>query len=101
MSIAEEMSRNHRRNILVKMFNEQGGVCPYCSEPMTLTKNFNNTATIEHIRPKSKGGSNDHENLMAACYSCNQDRGNQLLSIFLIERGLHGTREKDRGLHSN
>lgn len=32
--------------------------------------------TIEHLKPISKGGGNDPENLKIACYKCNQERGN-------------------------
>ena len=92
---------HHRRNTLVQLFNEQSGVCPYCMDNMTLQRGKEHSATIEHIVPKSKGGSNLRANFMAVCSHCNQSRGNQPLGIFLIERGLHGTREKDRGLHSN
>ena len=31
-------------------------------------------STIEHIRPQSKGGTDDLSNFMAACYLCNGDR---------------------------
>ncbi|WP_445304438.1 HNH endonuclease [Microcoleus sp. Pol14C4] len=34
--------------------------------------------TIEHLRPKSRGGSDCIENLRLACLSCNQSRRNSL-----------------------
>lgn len=37
-------------------------------------------ATIDHVCPLSRGGSNAPENLVAACYQCNQDR-NQLVEL--------------------
>lgn len=73
-----------RRNTLVKLFNEQSGVCPYCMENMTLERGEYNTATIEHIVPKSKGGSNLRANFMAVCSYCNSERGNKPLGIYLI-----------------
>lgn len=35
---------------------------------------------IEHIQPVAKGGTNDLENLIAACESCNQGKGARLLT---------------------
>ncbi|WP_424099890.1 HNH endonuclease [Moorena producens] len=32
---------------------------------------------VEHITPKSKGGSNRVSNLTIACRDCNQTKGNQ------------------------
>lgn len=34
--------------------------------------------TIEHLLPKSKGGSNSLENLRLACFQCNNSRGDSL-----------------------
>ena len=38
---------------------------------------------VEHIVPKSKGGSNRVSNLTLACHSCNQTKGNQDVREFL------------------
>jgi hypothetical protein len=38
---------------------------------------------IEHIEPRSKGGSDRVSNLTLACRSCNQKKGNQPLETFL------------------
>jgi hypothetical protein len=34
--------------------------------------------TVDHIRPKSKGGTNDWENLVTACERCNNMKGDSL-----------------------
>lgn len=53
-----------------------GRKCVYCNvSPVQLE--------IEHIVPKSKGGSNRVSNLTLACRSCNEAKGNQKLSQFL------------------
>ncbi|MEQ9235992.1 RNA-guided endonuclease IscB [Coleofasciculus sp. E2-BRE-01] len=41
---------------------------------------------IEHIYPKSKGGSNQISNLCLACESCNRKKGTQLLEQFLKKK---------------
>lgn len=45
--------------------------CQYCGS----TKNL----TIDHIIPKSKGGTNDWTNLCLACSNCNTKKANKLL----------------------
>ncbi len=34
--------------------------------------------TLDHLIPKSKGGSNNRENLRLTCIHCNRSRGNSL-----------------------
>jgi 5-methylcytosine-specific restriction endonuclease McrA len=56
----------NRKNIIKR----DHGTCQYCgrnSQPMT----------IDHVIPKSFGGSDTWENLVCACPSCNRNKGNQ------------------------
>jgi len=46
--------------------------CQYCGSTKHLT--------IDHVVPKSKGGSEDWTNLVVACSSCNTKKGDKLLS---------------------
>ena len=39
--------------------------------------------TLEHLKPKSKGGKSELENFVLASKHCNQARGNQNLSLFI------------------
>jgi 5-methylcytosine-specific restriction endonuclease McrA len=48
---------------MAKMYNY---VCQYCLNKFNLKD-----LTIDHITPKSKGGGNDHDNLILSCFSCN------------------------------
>lgn len=81
------MSKRHqeRRGPIVDLFNEQCGLCCYCSEKMTLKLGRHNTATVEHILPRSHGGKY-HFNIAAACWDCNRKRGNNPLLLYLAER---------------
>ena len=46
--------------------------CQYCGSTRHLT--------IDHVIPKSKGGSEEWTNLVVACSSCNTKKGDKLLS---------------------
>ncbi len=50
--------------------------CAYCGAENTPLE-------VEHIHPKSKGGSNKVSNLCVACHKCNQKKGNQEIKDFL------------------
>ena len=45
-----------------QVVERDGGTCRYCGGPAT---------TADHVIPKSRGGSDDPSNLVAACRSCN------------------------------
>ena len=47
--------------------------CHWCGKQLTLQ-----TATVDHVIPLSRGGSNGMDNVELACVKCNQDRGNRL-----------------------
>ena len=53
------------RQSIKQAFNFQ---CAYCG-----TKSFN--LTLDHVRPKTKGGENLATNIVPACISCNQAKG--------------------------
>lgn len=62
------------------MYQKQGGCCYYCGILMNFARGIfgepcDNTATIEHKIPKSRGGNNSSENLVLACNKCNNDKG--------------------------
>ena len=49
--------------------------CAYCGKP-------NVPFEIDHLQPRSRGGSNRISNLALACHACNQAKGNQTASEF-------------------
>jgi 5-methylcytosine-specific restriction endonuclease McrA len=50
--------------------------CVYCGSP--------NHLTLDHVRPRCRGGRNDASNLVAACQSCNRSKGSSdVLDWFL------------------
>ena len=44
--------------------------CHYCQRPFTPSR----PQTTDHKIPKSRGGTNHPDNLVDACYPCNQDK---------------------------
>jgi 5-methylcytosine-specific restriction endonuclease McrA len=61
------------------LLEKWGRKCAYCGvEPVPLE--------IEHIVPKSAGGSNKISNLTLACRPCNQKKGNQSIEVFLAKQ---------------
>lgn len=56
-----------RRGVL----RRDGHVCAYCSRPAN---------TIDHVQPRSKGGTNTWENLVACCFGCNNRKGDKTLA---------------------
>ena len=61
------------REFLLEKWNR---TCAYCGAKDTKLE-------IEHIQPRSKGGSNRVSNLCLACVPCNQKKGNQDIKDFL------------------
>ncbi len=56
-----------------------GGKCPGCDVMVTFKHLAPDQATVDHVVPKSKGGSEDFDNLQLLCRKCNQDKGDTLL----------------------
>jgi hypothetical protein len=62
------------------LWERQSGICFWCGHPMShAPKDANGVdpddkATIDHLIPQSAGGSDDVENLVLACDSCNNLR---------------------------
>ena len=75
-----------RKPALRRLFNIQGGLCAYCKTPMDIhTCNKPDSATLDHILPKSKykSLSRDDFNLVCACNSCNQKKADMPLAVFI------------------
>lgn len=50
--------------------------CTYCGSTEDLT--------IDHVRPRSKGGPTNADNCVTACKACNQAKGSMPLAEFLV-----------------
>ena len=67
------------------LLEKWGRKCAYCGKS-------NVPLEIEHIVPKSRGGSNRVSNLTIACHECNQSKGNQTAKEF----GYPGIQDKTK-----
>ena len=62
----------HRRKITRRaVFARDSWTCQYCGSRSNLT--------VDHVIPRSKGGSSSWENIVASCAPCNRRKGNALL----------------------
>lgn len=57
------------------VFKRDAFQCVYCGETPPKV-----TLEIDHIEPVSKGGTNDINNLVTACFDCNRGKGKTRLS---------------------
>ena len=55
-----------------------GGMCAYCRS--------NRATTLDHIKPKCKGGNSLRSNLIPACVDCNHSKGSEVNWVAWFER---------------
>jgi 5-methylcytosine-specific restriction endonuclease McrA len=61
----------HRRKITRRaVFARDGWTCQYCGSRSNLT--------VDHVIPRSKGGSSSWDNIVASCAPCNRRKGDRL-----------------------
>ena len=61
----------HRRKITRRaVFARDSWTCQYCGSRSNLT--------VDHVIPRSKGGTSSWENIVASCAPCNRRKGNAL-----------------------
>jgi len=65
----------HKRE---KVYRKYRGKCAYCGASIEFREGFE----IDHLKPKSRGGTNDIDNLMPACERCNQLKYNSDIEEF-------------------
>lgn len=64
----------HRRKITRRaVFARDRWTCQYCG-------GMRATLTIDHVVPRSRGGTSEWENIVACCAPCNRRKGDRLLS---------------------
>ena len=71
--------------------------CVYCGQSYDLHE-----LTIDHVKPRSKGGETITRNCVPACRCCNQDKGSEHWEDWMLQRfGLHPERTQLISDHIN
>ena len=68
------ISANKRHNVFMKTFYH----CAYCGKILV----DNDDLTIDHKNPKAKGGTDEMDNLVGCCKSCNQIKADRTVMEF-------------------
>ncbi len=66
----------HRESAMRQLVRKHGGRCALCDEPVSFKPGTPRYATIDHVRPLSRGGLDAPSNWQLACHECNQRKGN-------------------------
>jgi 5-methylcytosine-specific restriction endonuclease McrA len=56
------------------------GKCIYCNTSLAVEEDGSmiSLATVEHLRPRNHGGTDDLKNLAISCRECNQSKGSRI-----------------------
>lgn len=65
----------------VRLSEAQNHRCCYCGGDMLMIRDHPLSATVEHVIPRSQGGTNCWSNVVAAHERCNQRRGSDPVDI--------------------
>jgi hypothetical protein len=77
--------RGKPRGLLDELCEAQGWRCAYCSRSMRRKERADKpwlTATVDHILPVSRGGTNARWNVTAACKGCNTAKADMTADEF-------------------
>ena len=64
-----------------------GGFCAYCR--------CNRATTLDHLKPKSKGGNSLRSNLIPACRECNHSKGSQSWLVWFQQQSFYNETAKE------
>lgn len=78
------LSRQRMQTIRKRLMRESRN-CFYCHDEVTRK-----TATVDHLIPVAKGGTNDDDNLVLACTYCNCAKADMTLAQFVDFVASHG-----------
>ena len=65
-------------NKSIQVWRKTEGLCWYCG------KDFKDRMTIDHVQPVSQGGSDELDNLVPCCKSCNSAKGGRSVDEYRL-----------------
>jgi len=77
---------------VTEIWDRDGGRCVWCAAAV-----WPRDRTVEHLLPRSRGGSDAHHNLLPACRACNRARRSQAAAAYARRRAADG-RDVDAAL---
>ena len=89
VNLIELSPQNARRKFRQSIFESWEWKCAYCDKDLDI-----DSATIDHILPKFKGGHNVKSNMLCSCSKCNRSKGSLLLEEWYNPSNLHYTEER-------
>lgn len=69
--------------VRTRLAEAQNWRCCWCGRHVSIFQGRRDSATIEHVLPKSQGGTDDWENLAMSCARCNSNRGSKDAETFV------------------
>lgn len=78
-----------RKKFRENIFESWNWKCMYCGRDLTPS-----TATIDHIKPKFKGGKSTRSNMGACCTCCNSNKASKLVFDFYNTSNPNYTEER-------
>jgi hypothetical protein len=81
MWLALKVARNV--HIRCRLSEAQNWKCCWCGTDCVPESGNNNSATIEHVQPRSKGGEDHWDNYAMACARCNNKRGTRSIEAMI------------------
>ena len=79
-----------RKKFRESIFESWDWKCMYCDKKLCK-----HTATVDHIKPKFKGGKSTRNNMGACCSQCNSNKGSRLVFDYYNETHPHFSKEKE------
>ena len=89
VNLIELSPQNARRKFRQSIFESWEWKCAYCGKDLNI-----DSATIDHILPKFKGGHNVKSNMLCSCSKCNRSKGSSLLEEWYNTSNLDYTEER-------
>lgn len=79
-----KLTADENLTVREELARRDGAVCFYCGHELVIVKGpaFERAkwrATIDHKKPRSRGGTNARDNLVLACTGCNGAKGDRTL----------------------